>query len=311
MKSSFSSAARFIRRLSAIIAAAVVVSYGEQANAQVDTKQVNPVTTISSEELNKLPSNKRDLSKLVMTKPATDSAVVLSNGTPGFSAQLRTPTGLDTIIFTTPKNETVEVYLPHRLSRDSTFTGSMKVTVVPANSKVFADRKSFKTAAPTLNTINFEGIAASKSVATFSSPLTLEGVTFNGSSNSSNGPENSAAISVVDSGFFDPLFQFKSGAVLSGFAFIEVTLPPGVTAVGTDIMTSNPSGQSFEVVLSTGESFSVNTPLGPKRGFFGVTSDEAISSIRFTVIRGTRGGGVPVIDNFSFGLAQGSPNQAH
>ena len=179
--------------------------------------------------------------------------------------------------------------------------------VVPATSKVFKNRTTFTGAAPTLTTINFEGIADSKSVATFSSPLTLEGATFDGSTNDSPG---SSAISVVDSGFFDPLFQFKSGAVLSGFAFIEVTLPPGVTAVGTDIMTSNPSGQSFEVVLSTGESFSATTPLGPKRGFFGVTSDESISSIRFTVVAGRGGGGVPVIDNFSFGLAQGSPNQA-
>jgi hypothetical protein len=110
----------------------------------------------------------------------------------------------------------------------------------------------------------------------------------------------------VDSGFFAPLFQFNSGAVLSGFAFVEVTLPAGITAIGTDLMSTNPSGSPFQVVLSTGETFVVNTPLRPERGFFGITTDVAIASIRFLSLPAgpNQSAGIPLIDNFTFGQAQ-------
>ena len=136
-----------------------------------------------------------------------------------------------------------------------------------ADTVVFSSRAAFTAAAAGLTTIDFGGIAPPSSVANFSSPLTLQGVTFSGSP--------TGAISVIDPGFFNPLFQFESGAVLGGFAFIEVTLPPGVTALGADIMSTNPDGRSFEVVLSTGEVFVVGTPARPGRGFFGLTSDVA------------------------------------
>ena len=132
MKSNSFSTAPLSPYLTVILAAVIVVCLaGKQAIAQVDTKQTTPTMNITSEELEKLPSNKRDLSKLILTKPATESPTVLSNGAPGFSATLKTPTGLDTIVFTTPKNETVEVYLPKHVSKDSTFTGTIKLN--PAN----------------------------------------------------------------------------------------------------------------------------------------------------------------------------------
>ena len=166
-----------------------------------------------------------------------------------------------------------------------------------ADTAVFTTRALFEGAATNLTTITFEGIAPTNSVANFSSPLTLQGVTFSGSP--------TGMVSVVDSGFFAPLFQFNSGAVLSGFAFVEVTLPAGITAIGTDLMSTNPTGLSFQVVLSTGETFVVNTPLGPERGFFGITTDVAIASIRFTTIPNQNGSaGIPLLDNFSFGQAQ-------
>ena len=166
-----------------------------------------------------------------------------------------------------------------------------------ADTVVFTNRAAFTAASTGLTTIDFEGIAPVNSVANFASGLTLQGVTFTGST--------TGMVSVVDSGFFSPLFAFQSGAVLSGFAFIEATLPPGITAIGVDIMTTNPDGQSFDIVLSTGEVFTVSTPFRPERGFFGVTSDVAISSIRFTtVVAAIRG--IPLSDNFSFGQAQAS-----
>lgn len=170
-----------------------------------------------------------------------------------------------------------------------------------ADTLIFSSRTVFNTAATNLTTIDFEGIAATNSVANFSSPLTLHGATFSGSP--------TGMVSVLDSGFFAPLFQFNSGAVLGGFAFIEVTLPAGITAIGTDLMSTNPSGSPFQVVLATGETFVVNTPLRPERGFFGIVTDVAIASIRFTSQPAgpNQSAGIPLLDNFSFGQAQTAP----
>ena len=164
-----------------------------------------------------------------------------------------------------------------------------------ADTTVFTSRTLFNAAATNLTTLTFEGIAPVNSVANFSSPLTLQGATFSGSP--------TGMISVVDSGFFAPLFQFNSGAVLSGFAFVEVTLPAGITAIGTDLMSTNPSGSPFQVVLANGETFVVNTPLRPERGFFGIVTDVAIASIRFTTLPAgpNQSAGIPLLDNFSFG----------
>ena len=166
-----------------------------------------------------------------------------------------------------------------------------------ADSIVFTTRAAFNAAATGLTTIDFEGIAPNNSVANFATPLTIQGVTFSGSPTGS--------VSVVDDGFFDPLFQFQSGAVLSGFAFVDVTLPAGVTAIGTDLMSTNPDGLPFRVTLANGESFVVNTPFRPQRGFFGITTDVAITSIRFiTMPAPNQSAGIPLLDNFSFGQAQ-------
>jgi hypothetical protein len=169
-----------------------------------------------------------------------------------------------------------------------------------ADTVVFTSRTLFNGAATNLTTLDFEGIASTNSVANFTSPLTLQGVTFSGPMN------GGLTISVVDSGFFAPLFQFNSGAVLGGFGFIDVTLPAGITAVGTDLMSTNPSGSPFQVVLANGETFVVNTPLRPERGFFGIVTDVAIASIRFTTLPAgpNQSPGIPLLDNFSFGQAQ-------
>jgi hypothetical protein len=174
-------------------------------------------------------------------------------------------------------------------------------TPARADTVVFTTRALFNAAATGLTTIDFEGIAPDNSVANFPTPLTLQGATFSGSP--------TGMVSVVDDGFFAPLFQFNSGAVLSGFSFVEVTLPAGITAIGTDLMSTNPTGSPFEVVLATGETFVVNTPLRPERGFFGIVTDVAIASIRFTTRPAgpNQSPGIPLLDNFSFGQAQAAP----
>jgi len=176
-------------------------------------------------------------------------------------------------------------------------------TPARADTIVFTSRAAFTAATTGLTTIDFEGIAPANSVANFTSPLTIAGATFSGSP--------TGQVSVVDSGFFAPLFQFNSGASLSGFTFVDVTLPAGTTAIGTDLMSTNPSGLPFQVTLSTGETFIVNTPLRPERGFFGVTSDVAITSIRFVTVPGPgQSNGIPLVDNFSFGQAAAVPEPA-
>jgi hypothetical protein len=176
-------------------------------------------------------------------------------------------------------------------------------TPARADTIVFTSRAAFTAATTGLTTINFEGIASPNSVANFSSPLTIAGATFSGSP--------TGAVSVLDSGFFSPLFQFNSGAVLGGFGFVEVAPPPGTTAIGTDLMSTNPSGLPFQVTLSTGETFLVNTPDRPARGFFGITSDVAITSIRFVTVPGpNQSAGIPLVDNFSYGQAAAVPEPA-
>lgn len=170
-----------------------------------------------------------------------------------------------------------------------------------ADAVIFTNRAAFTAASTNLAVINFEGIAPINSLANFASPLTLQGVTF------SSATGGSIQVSVIDAGFFSPLFNFNSGAVLAGSGFIEVTLPLGITAVGSDLMTTNPSATPFEVVLSTGETFLVNTPNRPARGFVGFTSDVGIRSLRFSTTGPVNRRGIPLLDNFTFGQRQVAP----
>ncbi len=55
-------------------------------------------------------------------------AKVISDGTsPGFGVDIKTPPGLNTTIFTTPRSDRIEVYLPSVLLPGQTFSASMKV----------------------------------------------------------------------------------------------------------------------------------------------------------------------------------------
>jgi len=158
---------------------------------------------------------------------------------------------------------------------------------------LFTDRNAFIAAANNLQNITFEGIAPPGSVSPGVASLTILGVTF------SDSPNN---IFVVDSGFFPPTFNFGSGASLVGGAGgILAVLPPGTTAVGSDIMTALGTGP-FQLVLSTGQTFTVTPGVNGVRNFAGVISDVAISSLRFNRTVGT-----PLFDNFLFGQGPGAP----
>ena len=170
------------------------------------------------------------------------------------------------------------------------------VAVVPAraaNVTLFTNRAAFIAASTNLQNIDFEGIAPENSVSPQLVSLTLLGVTF------SDTPPTT--ISVVDDGFFAPLFDFGSGASLAGGVNIRAVLPSGITAVGSDVMSALGNGP-FVIVLSSGESFTVPTGAAPNRLFAGFTSDQAISFIIFN-----RTTALPLLDNFVFGQAIAGP----
>ena len=158
---------------------------------------------------------------------------------------------------------------------------------------LFTDRAAFLAAATNLQNITFEGIAPPGSVTAPLASLTLLGVTF------SDSPQT---IFVVDENFFAPTFQFGSGSSLTGGVGMTATLPAGITAIGSDIMTALVSGVAFQIVLSTGDVFTVPAGSNGTRNFAGFISDVPITSIRFN-----RQAGIPVFDNFVFGQSVPRP----
>lgn len=163
----------------------------------------------------------------------------------------------------------------------------------------FTDRAAFEGVTVGLQTIDFEGLAPPGGTYTPNPSLTLDGVTFNGIVPGGN------YLFVIDAGFFPSLYDWGSGAVLLGplsagdGSQIIVSLPPGTTAFGTDLMTIAPFGASFQVTLGDGTNFTVSTDDYPTRAFFGVVSDIPITSVSFVA----NDGAFPLLDNFAFGQA--------
>lgn len=118
-----------------------VASQSSQAPL-VDTQKSSPSTTLSQEEIEKLPIKGRDFSKLIQLKPAENAAALapkmLPVSAPGFITSFRTPPGLNTIVFTTPQKDTIEVYLPNRVATAGPFTATMKL--IPNQTKHGGDQ---------------------------------------------------------------------------------------------------------------------------------------------------------------------------
>ncbi|WP_310485548.1 PEP-CTERM sorting domain-containing protein [Chamaesiphon sp. VAR_48_metabat_403] len=154
----------------------------------------------------------------------------------------------------------------------------------------FTDLTSFQANTTGLTTIDFEGLAATGSAASYGG--TTSGVTFTVSSNT---------LFVVDPAFGPSSYDWGSGAVLLGNSqrgTVTATLPSGITAVGSDIMSIIDFASPFTIMLSTGETFNLNSLNYPNRQFVGFTSDTAITSISFQATNG-----FPLLDNFRFGTA--------
>ena len=155
----------------------------------------------------------------------------------------------------------------------------------------FTDLGSFQANTTGLTNIDFEGLAPTGGSTDYGNGLTTNGVKFIGSSN---------YLYVVDPAFSPSLYDWGSGAVLLGneFGTITATLPSGVTAVSSDIMSIVDYASPFTITLSTGETFNINSLSYPNRQFIGFTSDTSIASISFQA-----NSGYPELDNFRYGFS--------
>jgi hypothetical protein len=159
----------------------------------------------------------------------------------------------------------------------------------------FTNLASFQANTTGLTTINFEGLAPAGSFITYPTGLTTGGVNFNAGN----------FLYIVDPAV-SPDYNWGSGSVLQGgagqaAATITATLPSGITAVGSDIMSigvTGPIASPFTIALSTGETFNLNSLTYPNRQFVGFTTDTNIASISFQATNGNT-----LLDNFRFGRA--------
>ncbi|WP_310424740.1 hypothetical protein [Chamaesiphon sp. VAR_48_metabat_135_sub] len=160
----------------------------------------------------------------------------------------------------------------------------------------FTDLASFQANTSGLTTIDFEGLAPRGSYENYSiTGLTNSGVKFTGLSS------YYGYLYVMDSAAAPIYYDWGgSGAVLLGDynGTITATLPSGVTAIGSDIMSVISYASPFNITLSTGEKFNLNSLNYPDRQFVGFTSDTAIASISFQTMAGWA-----ELDNFRFGTA--------
>lgn len=189
---------------------------------------------------------------------------------------------------------------------------------------VYTDRASFNAATILTATLDFEEVT-DEPFSRYDTPagLTLSGVNFQGILDVP-GPHDifssTGYLFTVDPSY-DPIFNsysWGSGRVLAGpdgahdpvndvySGHILVTLSPGVTAIGVDLMTFDPFADSVDILFANGDSFSVPTLDNPNRAFFGYTSDSAISSITFR----SHNPSFLNMDNFSFGEVNPTPAPA-
>jgi hypothetical protein len=177
----------------------------------------------------------------------------------------------------------------------------------------FEDRVAFTAAASNLTTIDFEDQAPRSGFVNYKAPKTFatNGLTFQLTGGGKFGP---GSISLVGGWYYaGPIYETTTGAKLTwaspnqpGNAFLEITLPEGVTAVGADLWTAQPAVSSVEVVATTSDgktqAVTVSTAPRPSPAFIGFTADTSIVSLRLSIPRGQVG---LILDNFVFGRAEG------
>lgn len=193
----------------------------------------------------------------------------------------------------------------------SLFAGLL-IAGLPAESALmsFTDRTAFEAATTGRTEIDFEGIVPTESAEDFGNPEGLKrgGITFR---TSGTGPLGSGFVSVYGSGRAQqsPVFNTGTGALLAwgppgqpGTAFLDILLPPGITAFATDFFAQQPFVTTAKMIVNSGEAtenFEIVTSDRPAHSFFGVTSDfNTILLVRIGIPEGQAG---LILDNVSIG----------
>lgn len=184
---------------------------------------------------------------------------------------------------------------------------------------LFTSRTAWAAASNGLSIVSFDGFASPGGFIAFDTPsgLTASGVTFVGASPSN--PTLPFYLRIVDPAYFPPFYDWGSGAVLHGppipqgpqgeggpGSHITVSLPGGMTSVGTDIMSFLQYASPFDIVVRTASRsavYTVNSFSYPARAFVGFTSQEPIISVEFYATAG-----FPVLDSCGFGHAELPPS---
>lgn len=100
-----------------------------------------------------------------------------------------------------------------------------------------------------------------------------------------------------------------TGSILQGptwitGSYLMATLPTGVTSFGLDIAGADPVNSTFRILLDGIDAgITIVGPSRPGRGFFGVRTDSAISTVRIEVVSGNATFSYALIDNVSYGVA--------
>ena len=182
---------------------------------------------------------------------------------------------------------------------------------IPAQDGItsYTDRNSFSAGARDLKVNDFEGIVPNTGFKQYQREGSLHyaGIEFRPGGGARFGPGPVIVVGAWYQG--GPAYETTSGAKLQwappnqpGNAYLEIYLPDGTTAIGTDIWTVQPLQSTVEVTVATkdGKSCtqSISTPPRPAAGFVGFTSETSIASIRITPPKGQTG---LIIDNFTLG----------
>lgn len=206
---------------------------------------------------------------------------------------------------------------------NSIFAGLLAVALftafpVSAATVSYTDQVAWTTAAGTITQFNFDNIAPS---GLYTDESTSTGLTIDGAQFVGYVSPTAYQLQVVDSMFVFPYYNFGSGGALrsptydraqnaSFIPYIQVNLPANTTAIAADLATVSPNGLAYEIILSDGSSYTVNTQARPNTTFLGITSDTAITYADFVVL-GTQynGGTFGLIKDFSYATSASQGDQ--
>ena len=194
---------------------------------------------------------------------------------------------------------------------------ALMLGLVPAYSTTittYSSLTNWQGATSSYQTINFEGLTPPNTSTPYPS-----GVSPNGTGVQFIGISGSTSIQVIDTNL-SPFYNFGTNDALmedmnransgSPLPYIHIVLSSAITALGMDLFSVSPAGDSFTITVA-GNQYTVATNPNPDTAFWGITSDTAITSVDLT-LQGTtfNGSSHALLDNFRFGAAGGAGNMS-